>query len=121
MLLLSLYPDVMSYRISGLLAEQRDDAARQFVVYASDGSTVIATEAYDAAENAAATVRAAAAVAATNEQTLRNQAMQARATNDTFLGIASPTNAQIAAQVKALTRQNNGLIRLVLRRFDSTD
>lgn len=56
-----------------------------------------------------------------NESTIRDRADSALAANTTFLGIASPTNAQIAAQVKALTRQNNGLIRLVLRRFDSTD
>lgn len=34
--------------------------------------------------------------------------------NATFLAIASPTAAQIAAQVKALTRQNNALIRLLI-------
>jgi hypothetical protein len=37
----------------------------------------------------------------------------ARANNTTFLGIASPTNAQIVSQVQALTRQNNGLMRVV--------
>lgn len=61
------------------------------------------------------------AAAANNESTIRQRADSALATNTTFLGIASPTNAQIAAQVKALTRQNNGLIRLALRRFDSAD
>lgn len=72
----------------------------------------------------AATAQAAldrAASERANEATIQQRATGALATNATFLAIASPTNAQIAAQVKALTRQNNGLIRLALRRFDSAD
>lgn len=56
-----------------------------------------------------------------NEATIRQRADAALAANATFLANTAPTNAQIVAQVKALTRQNNGLIRLVLRRFESTD
>jgi hypothetical protein len=62
-----------------------------------------------------------AAGEAGNEVTVRDQASAALATNATFLGIASPTNAQTAAQVKALTRQVDGLIRLAVGRFDGTD
>lgn len=58
---------------------------------------------------------------ATNAVSIRDSAAQALAANKTFLAIASPTNAQVSAQVKALTRQNQGLIRLVLQRFDGTD
>lgn len=58
---------------------------------------------------------------AANEQTIRDKAATALNTNTTFLGIASPTNAQNAAQVKALTRQMNGLIRLTIRRLDGTE
>lgn len=61
------------------------------------------------------------ALAVTNETTIRQQAESALAANKTFLAITSPTTAQIAAQVKALTRQNNGLIRMVLRRFEAAD
>lgn len=35
--------------------------------------------------------------------------------NRSYLAIPTPTNAQVAAQVRALTRQNQGLIRLVAR------
>ena len=40
------------------------------------------------------------------------QAKAALDTNATFLALASPTNAQVLAQVKALTRQVNALIQL---------
>lgn len=35
-------------------------------------------------------------------------------TNNTFLNIANPTNAQVLAQVKALTRQSTGIIRYII-------
>lgn len=64
-------------------------------------------------------------VAATGDManviTLRQQATQAFLDNRAFLNIASPTNAQTLAQVKALTRQVNGLMRLVLSQFDGTN
>lgn len=87
------------------------------------GSTVTSqTVSQSALESAvAAHVAPDLVLLAANEATIRDRATTALGTNTTFLGIASPTNAQIAAQVKALTRQNNGLIRLVLRRFDATD
>lgn len=56
-----------------------------------------------------------------NAATLRSRATQALVDNRAFLAIASPTNAQNAAQVKALTRQVNGLLRLELRQLDGTD
>jgi hypothetical protein len=56
-----------------------------------------------------------------NDEAIRGQAAQALATNRTFIGLASPTNAQVVAQVKALSRQNNALIRLALGLLDGTD
>lgn len=61
------------------------------------------------------------AVAAQNELTLRQQGAQALIDNRTFLAIANPTNAQVIAQVRALTRVQNGVIRLILRQFDGTN
>lgn len=57
----------------------------------------------------------------TNATTLRTQAEAALAANRAFLALSGPTNAQTLAQVKALTRQNSGLIRLLLRKLDGTD
>lgn len=47
--------------------------------------------------------------------TLQAQAVTALTTNTTFLALATPTTAKVAAQVQALTRQTNALIRLVVR------
>lgn len=54
-------------------------------------------------------------------QTLRTNALAALADNRMFLGLSNPTIAQTSAQVKALTRQTNGLIRLVAELYDGTD
>lgn len=62
----------------------------------------------------------AANTAATNRGTLTDKATAAIAANVTYLGIASPTNAQVAAQVKALTREATAVIRLLLDRTDDT-
>lgn len=56
-----------------------------------------------------------------NRLSLEDSARTALANNRTFLAVTSPTNAQIAAQVKALSRQNNALIRLLLNQLDATD
>lgn len=56
-----------------------------------------------------------------NRTTLEQRAANALQTNRDFLALATPTNAQVVAQVKALTRQNNGIIRLLLGRLDGTD
>lgn len=59
--------------------------------------------------------------AETNEQTIRQQALTALTTNRTYLALASPTNAQNAAEIKALARQMNGVIRLLLGQLDGTN
>ena len=57
-----------------------------------------------------------------NEETLRNQAITAMQGNRDFLNIVgTPTNAQVLVQVKALSRQSNGVIRMLLGQLDGTD
>lgn len=50
-----------------------------------------------------------------------DKATQALATNATFLALASPTHAQTLAQVKALTRENTAIIRLLLNKLDTDE
>lgn len=57
----------------------------------------------------------------TNEATIRQQAVAALAANKAFVAQATPTAPQLAAQVKALSRQQNQVIRLLLGRLDATD
>jgi hypothetical protein len=58
--------------------------------------------------------------AETNGATMRERAETALESNRTFLALASPTQAQTLTEVKALARQMNGLIRLVLGQLDDT-
>lgn len=57
------------------------------------------------------------AVTTTAQQTaataLLSKASAAIAGNVTYLAIASPSNAQVTAQVRALTRQTNAVMRLI--------
>ena len=85
-----------------------DDRATAEPIVAAHSATALAAEAES--ESAAA-----------NGATIRDRAAQALSTNADFLALSSPTNAQNAAQVKALTRQMNGLIRLALGRLDGTE
>lgn len=57
---------------------------------------------------------------AQNADTIRAAAKQAIADNKAFVA-STPSAAQVSAQVKALCRQQNGLIRLALGQFDNTD
>lgn len=56
-----------------------------------------------------------------NRRTIEEQARQALLDNAAFLAVASPSNAQNATQIKALTRQNNKIIRLLLGDYSGTD
>lgn len=55
------------------------------------------------------------------ESTLRSQSTTALETNRAFLTVPSPTQAQTLAQVRALSRQNNVIIRLLLGDLTGTD
>lgn len=56
-----------------------------------------------------------------NRTTIETQAAAALAGNKTYAALATPTAAQTTAQVKALSRQVNGVIRLLLGQLDATD
>ena len=56
-----------------------------------------------------------------NRTFIEDQARQALETNRAFVALTGPTNAQVLAQTKALSRQINGIIRVLLNQFDGTD
>jgi hypothetical protein len=56
-----------------------------------------------------------------NLTTLQAQAIAALAQNRAAIAASNPTNAQVIAQVKALSAQNNALIRIVLGLLDGTN
>jgi hypothetical protein len=56
-----------------------------------------------------------------NRETIEERAIAALANNAAFIDLASPTNAQAVAQVKDLSRQVNGIIRILLNRLESAD
>lgn len=64
--------------------------------------------------------RVAVDPATANGETLRDRARQALATNATYLARANPTAAQTTAQVQALTKECNALIRLLIGALDDT-
>lgn len=54
-------------------------------------------------------------------RTIEAQAVTALANNTAYLAVNNPNTAQVVAQVNALTRQTNKIIRLILGRLESTD
>lgn len=60
-------------------------------------------------------------VVGNNRRSIEEQARGALAVNRTYIARATPTPAQTAAQVQALSRQVNGLLRVMLNQLDGTD
>jgi hypothetical protein len=56
-----------------------------------------------------------------NVQELRAQGEKALEKNKAFAALDPPTNAQNAAQIEALTKQMNGLIRQILGHWDDIE
>ena len=56
-----------------------------------------------------------------NAETITEQAVAALVDNRAFLAITSPTQVQVLAQVRDLTRQNQRIIRMLLQAFDAVD
>jgi hypothetical protein len=94
-----------------------DGAAGTATTWGLDG-TLISQRALTVVEQALMAAADDQNSIATNRASVETKAVQALTANATFLALASPTNAQTLAQVKTLTRECNGLIRLLLGLFD---
>lgn len=104
---------LQQFDAQGHLRAWWNDATRTYTEYDAAGN-VTQTRPYGNVENALADAQAVDDTRAGNLLQIFQQAKAAVASNNTFLGIASPTTAQVVAQVQALTRQSNKLIRVVL-------
>lgn len=96
----------------GRIAEH-DDATATFTRW-NDAGTVVESRPYTAGEAAIAAAEAAAVAVQANQRTVEDRARAAITANNTYLAIASPTNAQVVAQVRRLTQECTALIKLAL-------
>lgn len=116
-----------NYHVGGFLPaapqqnrrELWDSVAGTYTAWNTSGA-VTTSRALTTAEAADLTAADATNTSLTNAATLRSRALTALDANATFLALASPTNAQVVAQVQKLTRECNGLIRLALSQLDDT-
>jgi hypothetical protein len=90
--------------INGLVTPTNLQSAAQPTIDSFDASPVAQT-AWVAAQLAAAL--------SSQQQAVNNAATNALATNATYIALGSPSAAQVAAQVKALTNQNSVIIQLL--------
>lgn len=111
----------ITYGEGGFDPDKPDNNVVSITDIDADAGTVTVTEGGQTVQTALDPATQAAIKVAANRSTIEGQAETALGANTTFLAIASPTAAQNAAQVKALTRQSNKLIRLLLDKLDGTE
>lgn len=102
------------------LAARWDTNAQTYTEFDAQGNVTL-TRPLTAAELADFAADDAQRVAGDNRLVLLDRARTALADNATFLLLGSPTNAQSLAQLRALTRQVNGLIKLAVEDLADTN
>ena len=119
---------------NGRVVARWDDTTRIYTEWDEEGNDTFFRP-YTGQENANADDAAAVAQADHNERIIEDKAFQGINDNrdviddaNAFLAIDSPSNAIIAAQVRGLTeasklsaKQRNGIIRLILRKFEDVE
>lgn len=108
-----------TYSNSVLVARVVFDTTAQTVTTFDGGGNQTAQRAMTAGELALYQAIDASSLAATNLSALLAKAANALTNNTTYLAIGAPTNAQVVAQVNALTLQVDALIRVVANQLSS--
>lgn len=98
---------------------QAGEPASGYTAWDAQG-VVTLQRALTAQETATLAAQDTATTTAVNQSTLQQKAQAALTTNTTYLAIGSPSNAQVATQVQALTKECSAVIRLLLNQLDST-
>lgn len=83
--------------------------------------THIRVEQYDPNGNLINTIFVEKELEVYNKDVIEERALTALTNNLSYLALEPPTQAQAVAQVDDLTRQINGVIRLLLNKLDSAD
>lgn len=105
-------------RTNGVITRTSDDVAQTHTDFTTDPPTVIP---YSDAEKLAAVRNVAEYTAAQNKKTLLARARAARLANLKFLADTDVTNSEALLQIKALTRQINGIIRVLANELNEVE
>lgn len=96
-----------------------DDLTRIATITTPDGN--ISSRPFTLKENAAADFAAMKETESGNKRTIEERAEAALVANTAYLALSAPLAADRNKQVELLTRQNNGIIRLLLGKLEATD
>jgi hypothetical protein len=105
---------------AGTLRKFWDDATDTYFEYGPTGTQTL-SRAYNPGEIADKAARVLASTADSNASTIKSQVAAAITANKAYVANQTPTTAQTTAQVKALSRQVNGVMRLLTGQLDATD
>ena len=100
------------------VAQESGDDITRIVTYFNQAGGVKSTRPYTEQENLAAEENIKIGALVANESNLIDKATQAVNTNLKYLALVSTTTAQDKAQIKALSRQVNALIKLITKSLD---
>lgn len=121
MIIVEYHPGGVTTNAPGLGRAYLADSVAGTVTHWNQAGTQTSTRALTADEVAQFTRATAEQTIGNNRATIEQRAETALAANAVYLARATPTNAQNLDQIRLLTRECNGIIRLILNRLETTD